>query len=242
MPTPPDNALSDATPPKIKYVRAVGPRLRVLLLFIFGLVAILAANSVYLGAITFLEWLKAGSNQTYQNWFYMVMFGAHLALGLLLVLPVVIFGAIHIKNAHDRPNRRAVKVGYLLFSTSLVVLVTGLLLTRIDIFQFTNVGLRNPHARTVAYWAHVITPVLALWLYILHRLAGPRIRWQVGIRWAAAVGVIVLGMVLLHSSHPKKNPTGSVEGKSYFEPSLARTATGNFIPQRTLMMDAYCLK
>jgi len=32
----------------------------------------------------------------------MVMFGAHLALGLLLVLPVVVFGLIHMKNAHDR--------------------------------------------------------------------------------------------------------------------------------------------
>jgi len=212
------------------------------LLCIFGLVAVLAANSVYLSAITFLEWLKAGANQTYQNWFYMVMFGAHLALGLLLVLPVVIFGAIHIRNAHDRPNRRAVRVGYLLFATSLVVLVTGLLLTRIDIFQFKNVGLKNPQARSVAYWAHVIAPLFAIWLYILHRLAGPRIKWQVGLRWAAAVGAIVLGMVLLHSAHPRKNQVGSVEGKKYFEPSLARTATGNFIPARTMMMDDYCLK
>jgi hypothetical protein len=32
-----------------------------------------------------------------------------------------------------------------------------------------------------------------------------------------------------------------VEGKKYFEPSLARTASGNFIPARTLMMDNYCL-
>jgi len=44
--------------PKKPYVRAVGPRLRILLLFIFGLVAVLAANSVYLSAITFLEWLR----------------------------------------------------------------------------------------------------------------------------------------------------------------------------------------
>jgi tetratricopeptide (TPR) repeat protein len=32
-----------------------------------------------------------------------------------------------------------------------------------------------------------------------------------------------------------------VEGKKYFQPSLARTASGNFIPARTLMMDSYCL-
>ena len=230
-----------ATPGK-RYVRVVGPRLRILLCFIFGLVALLGANSAYLASITFLEWFNRAAGVTFQNYFYQYMFLAHLALGLVLVLPFVVFGILHIKNAHDRPNRRAVKVGYLLFSTSLVVLVTGLLLTRIDIFQFKNVGLRNPQLRSAAYWAHVITPVLAVWLYLLHRLAGPRIHWQVGIRWAAAVGLIVLGMVFLHSKHPRKNPIGSVEGKKYFEPSLARTATGNFIPARTLMMDAYCLK
>jgi tetratricopeptide (TPR) repeat protein len=231
---------SSQIPQRKKYVRAVGPRLRVLLFLIFGLVALLGANSAYLASITFLEWLKG--DETHQNWFYMVMFGTHLALGLVLVLPFVIFGIVHIKNAHDRPNRRAVKVGYILFATSLIVLISGLLLTRIDIFQFKNVGLKDPQMRSVAYWAHVITPMLALWLYILHRLAGPRIKWQLGLRWGMAAGVIVLGMVFLHSKHPKKNQTGSVEGKKYFEPSLARTASGNFIPARTLMMDDYCLK
>jgi tetratricopeptide (TPR) repeat protein len=231
----------DPRPRLKKYVRAVGPRLRVLLYFIFGVVAILAANSVYLSAITYLEWLKADPNVTYQNWFYMVMFGTHLGLGLLIVLPIVIFGILHIKNAHDRPNRRAVRVGYLLFAASLVVLVTGLLLMRVDVFQFKNAGLKNPHARSLAYWVHVSAPVLAVWLYILHRLAGPRIQWRAGLRWGAAVGVIVAGMVALHSAHPKRNPAGSVEGKKYFEPSLARTASGNFIPERTLMMDHYCL-
>ena len=236
------NAIPTPAPLKKKYVRAIGPRLRVLLYFIFGLVALLAANSVYLSAITYLEWLKADPNVTYQSWFYMVMFGTHLGLGLLLVLPVVLFGVVHIKNAHDRPNRRAVKVGYLLFATSLIVLITGLLLMRVDIFQFKNVGLKNPHSRSLAYWAHVLTPLLAVWLYLLHRLAGPRMKWQVGLRWGAAVGAITVGMVLLHSAHPRLNPTGSAEGKKYFEPSLARTASGNFIPARTLMMDDYCLK
>jgi tetratricopeptide (TPR) repeat protein len=227
--------------PRRRYVRAVGPRLRLVLLLIFGLVALLAANSVYLSAITFLEWLKADPNQTYQNWFYMVMFGTHLALGLLLILPVVLFGIFHAKNAYQRPNRRAVKIGYVLFIASLVLLFTGVLLTRIDIFQFKNVGLKDPQLRSVAYWAHVLTPLLAAWLYVLHRLAGPRIKWQAGLRAAFAVGVIVLGMVLFHSAHPKKHQIGSVEGKKYFEPSLARTASGNFIPARTLMMDSYCL-
>ena len=220
----------------------MGPRLRVLLRFLLGLTAVLAANSVYLGAITFLEWLKGDPNETYQNWFYMAMFGTHLGLGLSIVLPVIIFGVLHIRNAHARPNRRAVKVGYLLFAITLAVLITGLLLTRVDVFQFKNLGVRDPLLRSLAYWAHVLTPILAVWLYILHRLAGPRIQWRVGLRWSAAIGVGVLGMVLLHSAHPRKNQAGSPEGKKYFEPSLARTASGKFIPARTLMMDDYCLK
>ena len=35
---------------------------------------------------------------------------------------------------------------------------------------------------------------------------------------------------------------GPKEGEQYFEPSLARTATGKFIPAKALMMDEYCLK
>lgn len=234
--------MSDApgeTPVRKKYVRAVGPRLRMLLYFIFGLVALLGANSAYLSSITFLEWFKG---EVYQNYFYQIMFLAHLVLGFLLLVPFIIFGAVHIKNSHDRPNRRAVRVGYALFFIAIILLVSGIALTRIDVFQFKNVGLKNPNARSIAYWAHVITPILAVWLYILHRLAGPRIKWNVGLGWATAVGMMVLAMVALHSKHPQKNQVGSAEGKKYFEPSLARTASGNFIPARTMMMDDYCLK
>ena len=228
------SAPDGGSPPRKKYVRAVGPRLRLLLYFIFGLVALLGANSAYLASITFLEWFQG---LTYQNYFYMLMFGAHLALGLLLLVPFVVFGAIHIKNAHDRTNRHAVRVGYLLFFVSLVLLFTGVALMRFDLFVIKNPTLRSP-----LYWAHVITPVLAVWLYVLHRLAGPRIQWQAGARWAGAIGLVVASMVFLHSKHPQKNQAGSAEGKKYFEPSLARTASGNFIPAKTLMMDDYCLK
>jgi hypothetical protein len=162
---------TDDNPPpqRQKYVRAVGPRLRWLLYGIFGLFAVLSANSVYLGSVTFLEWLKGDPNTTFQNYFYMVMFGSHLILGLLLVLPVVIFGIVHIKNAHHRPNRRAVRVGYMLFATSLVLLFTGVALMRLDFFSIINPNLRSP-----SYGAHVIAPVAAIWRYVLHRVAGPR--------------------------------------------------------------------
>src|SRR2546428_3349136 len=172
----------DNPPARTKYVRAVGPRLRLLLYFIFGLVALLGANSVYLASITFLQWVK--KEVTYENYFYQFMFLAHLVLGLVLVLPFVIFGLIHLKNARHRPNRPAVRVGYLLFGVSLTLLFTGLALMRFDFFV-----IKNPNLRSSLYWAHVITPLLAVWLYILHRLAGPRIKWRGGRRGGAAAGV-----------------------------------------------------
>jgi tetratricopeptide (TPR) repeat protein len=227
-------ASSSGAPLRQKYVRAVGPRLRILLAVVFALFALLGANSVYLSAITFLEWWRG---LTYQNYFYMVMFGAHLVLGLLIVVPGIVFGIIHIKNAHNRPNRRAVRVGYALFAVAIVLLVSGLALMRFDAFS-----IKDPRLRSPIYWAHVITPLLAIWLYVLHRLAGPRIKWNIGVKWSAAVGALVLGGVAMHSMHPQKNQTGSVEGTNYFMPSFARTATGKFIPERTLMMDDYCLK
>jgi len=223
----------ETSPRKKKYVRAVGPRLRILLFSVFVLFALLGANSAYLSSITFLEWFRG---ETYQNYFYQFMFLGHLVLGLLILLPVIFFGIFHIKNAWNRPNKRAASVGYGLFAISLILLFSGLALMRVEGFE-----IKNPDLRSVMYWAHVITPFLAVWLYILHRLAGPKIKWKAGVSWAAAVGVVVVGMVLLHTQDPRKwNEVGPKEGVKYFEPSLARTASGNFIPADTLMMDKYC--
>lgn len=225
-----------AQPSPKKYVRAVGPRLRKLLLVVFALVALLGANSAYLAGITALEWAQG---ETYQNYFYQYMFLAHLALGLLLIVPFVVFGVVHLVNSRNRRNRRAVRVGYALFIVSILVLVSGLMLMRVSgLFD-----LKQPMARSVVYWLHVACPLAAAWLYWLHRLAGPRIKWRLGLSYAAAVGVVVLGMVLMYSQDPRKwHVAGPKDGEKYFFPSLARTSTGNFIPAETLMMDDYCLK
>jgi tetratricopeptide (TPR) repeat protein len=224
------------TPPKRKYVRAVGPKLRILLYVIFGMVAILGANSAYLASVTVLEEL---TGNLYQNYFYQMMFLAHLVLGLLLLLPVIIFGLIHMKNSWNRPNKRAVRVGYALFGASLLLLFSGVVLMRVAGFE-----VKDPAIRSASYWAHVITPLAVVWLYILHRLAGPRIKWKVGLSWSGAVAAVVVAMMFLHSQDPRKwkNVVGSEEGLKYFQPSLARTATGKFIPAKSLMMDDYCMK
>ncbi len=218
-----------------KYVRAVGPRLRKLLFLIFVLVALLFANSGYLSIVTFLEWFR---DQTYQDFFYQYMFLAHLVLGLLLILPLVIFGFVHIWNTKDRRNRRAIKIGYALFAASLIVLVTGILLVRIGGFD-----LKQPLARNTVYWLHVLCPLGAVWLYWLHRLAGPRIKWRIGMSFAGVAVAAIGVMVVLQMQDPRQwNAVGPESGVQYFEPSLARTATGNFIPAEAMMNDDYCLK
>ncbi len=216
----------------VRYVPVVGPRLRKLLLVVFGLFALLAVNSIYLATVSVSQW---AIGETYENYFYQWMFLGHLVLGLLIVVPVVVFGACHIRNAYTRPNRRAVRAGLALFTTSLIVLATGILLMR------SFVDLKNANVRAVLYWLHVIGPVAVVWLFVLHRLAGRRIRWQVGLTWAAVAGVFALAMMLMHTQDPRAwTVVGPESGERYFFPSLSRTATGNFIPARTLLNDAYC--
>ena len=240
MPVRPQGAVQQQ-PARRKYVRAVGPRLRKLLYLVFALVALLGANSVYLASITLVEWVSRewGTAQTYQNQFYLSMFLVHLVLGLLVVGPFVVFGVIHMLAARGRRNRRAVRIGYALFLVGLVLLVSGLLLVRIEgLFD-----LKHQLTRTAVYWLHAVCPLVAIWLYWLHRLAGPRIKWRIGLGYAVGVGAVVLVMVWLQSQDPRAwYAEGPEEGALYFDPSLARTATGKFIPARTLMMDDYCRK
>ena len=216
------------------YVPVVGPRLRKLLLVVFGLFSVLAINAGYLGGVTFMEWLRG---ETFQGYFYQLMFLAHLILGLLLVLPVVIYGLLHLRVARHRPNRRAVAVGYALFTTAVILVVTGLVLTR----GIPVIEVRDPAAREAAYWLHLVAPFAAAWLFVLHRLAGSPIRWRVGGAVAAvAVGLSAL-LIVVQSQDPRRwDQAGPASGERYFEPSLARTASGDFIPARALMQDEYC--
>jgi Cytochrome c554 and c-prime len=223
-----------APPPRRKYVPAVGPRLRKLLFVVLGLFALLAVNSTYLGGITLLE---ATTGRVYQDWFYLQMFLLHLALGLAIVVPVVVFGLAHMRNAWRRPNRRAVRAGLALFTAALVLLGTGIVLTRLE----NVIVVKDPTIRSIAYWLHVTTPLVVAWLFVLHRLAGRRIRWRVGLGWAAVAVVFAVVLATIQAQDPRKwNIEGNPEGDKYFFPSLARTLTGDFIPAASLMNDGYC--
>jgi tetratricopeptide (TPR) repeat protein len=207
----------------------VDARLGRLLGIVFLLFALLMLNSVYLAAISLLEQF---SGDIYQNYFYLLMFLLHLALGLLITVPVILFGLGHMRRAWQRPNRYAVRAGIALFFTALVLLVTGLLLTRFDFFE-----INHPLVRRIGYWMHVISPLVVVWLFVLHRLAGRPIRWQTGRRWSlAALGFAAL-MVLLQSDVLVED---AAQTTVRFLPSLAVLSGSDSIPPEHLMTDDDC--
>lgn len=219
------------------YVAAIGARLKVLLALIFAAVALLGASGAYLFSITMFE---KGTGLTYSNQFTLWIFIAHILIGVLFLLPFVVFGVIHLLTAWNRPNRVAVRLGVALFVAGILACASGVALIQLEHFPQLTTGTL---ARAIVYWLHVVAPIGAVWLYVAHRRAGPAIQWRWGYAWCAAVGSFVVVMGVMHSQDPRKwYAVGPSEGEKYFEPSKARTASGNFIPAESLMMDDYCLK
>src|SRR4029450_2221499 len=147
------------------YFPAVAAPLRKVLLGIFIAGAVLSANGVYLASVTFLDF---ASGQGHQNQFYFWMFLLHVAVGLLMTVPFVVFGVLHMRTALSRPNRRAVHAGIAGFSAGLLVILSGAGLLK-DMGRPWN---------AFAYWTHVFSPIAAVALYVVHRMAGPAIAWK----------------------------------------------------------------
>ena len=87
----------------------VTPALRKLLTAVLVLFSLLLINSVYLGAVDFVQWwtgerLEAGP--------YIWAFFAHLVLGLIITIPVIVYGIAHARRGYNRPNRQAVAMGW----------------------------------------------------------------------------------------------------------------------------------
>ena len=206
----------------------VSPRLRRLLLAVLALFALLTVNSAYLGAVSFLQWLQGSA---LEDQLYQFMFLGHLALGIIIIAPVLVYGFLHLRRAWPHPNRLAVRLGLTLLGTAIVLLATGLLLTR----GMPLIEVQHPFGRSIAYWLHVLTPVLVAWLFVMHRLAGRPIRWAAG-GGIAAFGVVagVAGAWITGSDAPPADEPVS------FHPALSRTADGHYIPAEALMQNDYC--
>ena len=225
-----------AARPAAPYVPAIGPKLRVLLLAVFGVFAVLAATGVYLSAVTLLNWVRAP--QSYTTPFGLWVFLAHVVVGVAGTVPFFAFGLYHWASARKRPNRVAVRLGMLLFLAGAVVCATGFALIQLDALPQLPTGSAG---RAVAYWLHLVVPAAAVWLYVKHRRAGPPIQWRLARVWGFGVGSFTLAMVVMHAQDPQRwFREGPKEGATYFEPAATRTADGKFVNADTLMMDAYC--
>ena len=216
---------TDSKPP----VPVINARLGRLLGVVFLLFALLVVNSIYLVIITLLE---QTSGEIYQDYFYMLMFLIHLIMGLLLTLPVILFGLGHMRRAFDRPNRYAVRAGIALFSMALVLLLTGLVLTRFGFFE-----VNDPQLRSIAYWLHVASPLAVAWLFVLHRLAGSPIRWRTARNWSLIAAGFAAVMIAISAIIAWQEDTPVAIS---FEPSLARLEAPYFLPPEKLMNDEAC--
>lgn len=196
-----------------------------LLLLITGLLVI---DSVYLLSVTLLEQAGAGD---YQGYAYLVLFLLHLLLGLLAIPLLLWFGIRHLRRALRHPNRYAVAAGLALFAGSLLLLLTGVLLTR---FGFLEID--DPGWRRLLYWAHVLLPLPVAWLFVLHRLAGRAADWRVGGRWAAATALFLAVMLL----PPLLAGDAAGPATTVYGPSFASVGGGTPIDPEHLMQDEVC--
>jgi len=207
----------------------IGPGFRWLLTLVFTLFALLVVNSIYLGSVTALEYY---SGRVYQDYFYLLMFLLHLVLGLLLVLPFCLFAFLHARCAIQRDNRYAIRAGLALFTSGLLLLASGIVLTRFGFFEINDPRIREP-----MYWLHVALPFAIAWLFVLHRLAGRPIRYHLAYRWlvlAAVFAAIMLGM------HTLTREDASIAQSHDFSPSSFKIAGAEFIPAERLMTDDEC--
>jgi hypothetical protein len=194
--------------------------------------AALAANSIYLSMVTFIEWT---TGRTLQNYFYQYMFLAHLALGLLFVVPFAAFVILHALAARHRRNRMALRTGYALGGAALALLATGLILVRFGWFE-----IRDPRLRAVAYWLHALLPIAAATLYVWHRERGGRFRERRAWASFAAVAALAVALAVVHALNPRPKSGVPHEGDRFFSPSLVRTQEGRLLPLRSLTMNEYC--
>lgn len=206
----------------------LGTGLRRLLVFVLVLFGLLSVNSLYLVSISAGEAL---TGRSLENTGYLYMFLAHLGLGLLITVPALAFGLLHLRRAYRRPNRYAVRAGLGLYLVIVLLIVSGLLLTRFEILEVNDQG-----TRALLYWVHVLTPLAAVWLFVLHRLAGPTLRWGRGLAWSAGTLAAAIGAIALHLGTLAPEP-GWVHTHA---PSFAQQPEERTLSVARLDSDAVC--
>ena len=214
------------------------PALRWLVRCLMVAFALLVVNSVYLLSVSTAGSITGSDHQTvFSVWMFLI----HIVVGLTVSLPFLWFGIAHFSIAATRPNRAAVRMGIVSFIAGVLTIISGVLLMRVE-FGSIALSVRGLATRETLWWFHLGAPALFVWMFLLHRLAGPRIRWRMGgLLAAVAIGTGGIGFVLHDTLTGKSKEAKPTAGDSYFQPSMARTDTGSFIPASSLMQNDECL-
>ncbi len=212
-----------------KYSKAVGPKLYPVLVLVLSLTTLLIVNSLYLSTVTFYEWF---TDTSIQDVFYLWMFLLHLILGIALIAPFLIYAFIHAKNTRSYRNKTAKRAGYFMLVSAIIILITGILLTRFD----SGFEAFNSQYRSLLYWLHVILPIVGLWLFVLHRLSGRKINLKPG-KWVVLISMAgILGYISLQIIN-QQDPIKS----DVFEPTFSTTRSGQFMPANRLNNNDFCV-
>jgi tetratricopeptide (TPR) repeat protein len=189
----------------------------------------LAIGGIYLSLITFSEWF---SGKILQGYFYQWVFLSHLLVGLVISLPLVYFIVDHFRRGYRRSNRNAVYVGIYLAISALLIIVTGVLLIRLDGFSIEGVLVRQ-----LSYWLHLFIPMLSIYYYIQHRKLGRNIKLgqtQKRLKIAVVISVLVIAFHFIESSLVDS------EYEKPFAPANVEVVKNQIITQSDLLIDDYC--
>jgi tetratricopeptide (TPR) repeat protein len=213
---------------------ALSPFLRKVLAIMFAVFAIMMMNSAYLLSITLLE---QTTGRDLQGYFYLLMFLFHLGVGLIAVVPVLLYGPLHFRRARHHSNENAKSAGILLFIGAVSLLLTGVILAR---FGFLEVD--DPLIQGGVYWVHIATPILLIWLFIMHRLDGTPIRWKKAGMWAGATVAFVVASVITHLFIHTQPPSTDEEPYSpaFVKVTDRQGVHRKNIPPQHLMDDENC--
>ena len=113
------------------YVPAIGPKLRVLLLAVFGLFAFLGATGIYLAAVTLLNYTQSPISYT-TPFAAAGCFSRTSRWACWATAAVRRIWRGHWLTAHKRQNRVAVRLGIVLFFAGSLVCLSGFALVQLD--------------------------------------------------------------------------------------------------------------
>lgn len=180
---------------------------------------IMAANSIYLLAFT------------RYSAFFMSMLLLHLALGLLLTVPVFTFVVSHAKRMFKTRNRRAKIAGLTVATMALLITASGLIMT----VQGATVENR------LVYFTHVFAFPAAIVAFILHRRAhSHRMALRTVLLSALAVALFLGAMAAYQYLEKPPQRVVNQNGDTQYFPSSAETFDQGLIDPVRLSNNEYC--